>query len=262
MAELRVLGACSGTEPMPNLHHTSLVLTVNERHYFFDAGENCSHTAYVSGIDLLKTRAIFISHLHYDHIGGLMGLFWTLNKLGSRYGTLVADGAIDLFIPDTDAWEHIEKTLQYTEGGFRHKFGISVDTPRLGMFFKDESITVSAFESHHLPRENDGRIRSFSYAITANTQKIVFSGDVKSMDDLLEPVGGGCDILICETGHHSVEDVCNFAESHNVKKLILAHHGREILEKRPSAKVAIASCKIPVEVAFDGMKIKLEEEPK
>ena len=67
----------------------------------------------------------------------------------------------------------------------------------------------------------------------------------------------GCDVLFCETGHHTVQAVCDFAESHNVKRLVFVHHGREILENRESVKEAIAHCSIPVDIAFDGMEVKL-----
>ena len=85
MATLKILGSCSGTEPMPERHHTSIVLTVNDRNYFFDAGENCSYSSHLSGVDLTKTRAVFISHTHFDHIGGLMGLFWVIRKVSGFY---------------------------------------------------------------------------------------------------------------------------------------------------------------------------------
>ena len=257
MAIIKVLGACSGTEPMKNLHHTSLVLTVNERNYFFDAGENCSHTAHISGVELLKTRAVFISHTHYDHIGGLMGLFWTLNKLNGRLKTPLADGEIKLFIPELSVWEHIYQVLKQTTSGFNHEFGISVNIPCIGSFFEDENIKVTAFESHHMPKGNDGHICSFGYLIEVGEKRIVFSGDIKDMNDLMGVMEKGCDILFCETGHHRVQTVCEFAQAHRVGRLILTHHGREILEKRPAVSNAIAQCKIPVEIAFDGSKMEI-----
>ena len=81
MANIKIIGSCSGTEPILNKHHTSVLLTVNGSNYFFDAGENCSRLAHLGGDDLLSTRAVFISHTHYDHIGGLCGLLWNIRKL-------------------------------------------------------------------------------------------------------------------------------------------------------------------------------------
>ena len=257
MPQLKILGSCSGTEPMPNRHHTSIVLSANGRHYFFDAGENAAHAAYTQGIDLNATRAIFISHTHYDHIEGLMGIFWTVKKLCNRYSTNVADGEIKLFIPDMVAWERIYDLLNTIDKSYAQPFDISVDLPKIGSFYKDDSIEVTAFESHHLPLGDNGEIRSFSYKIMTKGAVTVFSGDVKDMNDLVEPLCEGCDLLLCETGHHPVKTVCDFAESHKVKRLALIHHGREILEDRESVKEAIRGCSIPVEIAYDGMNIDI-----
>ena len=108
MVKITFLGTCSGTEPMPNMHHCSFVVTIDGVNYWFDAGENCSHAAYTSGIDVTRVRAVFVSHMHIDHIGGLPNLIFTINKVVRVTGAeFINDGKYDIFLPDVSGFDSI-----------------------------------------------------------------------------------------------------------------------------------------------------------
>ena len=77
--KIHFLGTCAGTEPIPGRQHMSFVIESNGALYWFDAGEGCSRTAYLNGLDLMGVKAVFISHPHMDHTGGLANLIWTIS---------------------------------------------------------------------------------------------------------------------------------------------------------------------------------------
>ena len=231
--DLTVLGSCSGTEPRPHRHHTSFTIQHGGQVYWFDAGETCSYTAHLLGVDLLRTRAVFISHTHMDHVGGLPNLLWTLRKLnGMDPGHRFAGQRVQVFIPDLSVWEGMLQMLAGTEGDFRIDFHLEAERYYDGLVFQEADFRVDALHNLHLGEPDDGRAwRSYSFLIRAAGKRVIFSGDVKSIRDLepllLEP----CDLLLMETGHHKVEDICTYlVESRApVRRLGFLHHGRAIL---------------------------------
>ncbi len=74
----------SSAKPTPNAHPSSQVVNLNEQYYLIDAGEGVQRQLIRRGINPLRLRAVFISHLHGDHCFGLFPLIATLGLEGKR----------------------------------------------------------------------------------------------------------------------------------------------------------------------------------
>ena len=229
--KLSILGSCSGTEPFENRHHTAFALTLGDRIYWFDAGETCSYTAHLMGLDLLSVSDIFISHPHMDHVGGLGNLLWTVRKLSKVKKQQPHHGDLHIYIPNMETFEGVLAILKNSEGGYQNPYQTLAHPVLDGVLLENNEIRVTAMHNLHLKEPADGVWRSFSFLIEAEGKRIVYSGDVKDLSELSPWLTEGCDLLLMETGHHHPDEVCGrlLAEQYPVKRPGFLHHGRDIL---------------------------------
>jgi len=254
MAKVYFIGTCSGTEPMPGMHHCALAFEIGGAYYWFDAGEDCSYRAYLAGIDLMKVRTVFISHPHIDHVGGLANLLSRTNKICSRYKRkLENDNTLHIFMPDMNLLEAVKTVAASGRVPAKFLYTLAEHEVTDGLLWDDGNLRVTALHNRHLNEDGSNGWHSYSYLLEFEGKRVVFSGDVRTPDELDPFVTGGVDMLIMETGHHAVADVCAYAESRGVPKLRFNHHGREIIGGRELAARTAARYNCGAKICRDGM---------
>ena len=256
MATIHFLGTCSGTEPIEGMHHASLIIEAGGLVYWFDAGENCAYRAYLSGVDLLKTRAIFLSHMHIDHVDGMPNLLFCIEKMIClKRGFVAKDNTVDIVAPDLDVLHAIKSVACNNVSDHSSLRFLTRDTKTFdGVVYEDENLRVTARHNTHLSEDGSSGWHAYSFLIETEGKRIVHSGDVGEIEELNPLIGDGCDLLIMETGHHKVEHVCEFAKAHHIQRLRFQHHGREIINDREGMEALVASYPFDYKIAYDGLK--------
>ncbi len=139
--KLKILGSSAG---LPAYHRftSAQVLEVGSRKYLIDAGEGVQIRLNENGISKQNLDAIFISHLHGDHIYGLIGLLNSMSMLGRS-----AD--LTVFAPEgLEAIMRLQIELTNGKLPFKLTFQI-VDTTKHLEIYCDQYVSVFTIPLTH-----------------------------------------------------------------------------------------------------------------
>lgn len=141
MIKVTVLGRASA-KPTVTSHPSAQIVNVNEQYYLVDAGEGTQQQMFCRGINPLKLRAVFISHLHGDHVFGLFPLLSTMGLCGRQM-------PLKVFAPRPFD-EMLEFHLKYFDEHLPYQVEwVEVDTTKHCCIFENRSVEVWSIPLRH-----------------------------------------------------------------------------------------------------------------
>ncbi len=238
MIEIIFLGS-GGSIPTEKRNHPAIAIRYEGWVLLFDAGEDVQRRYEKAQLGLNKKMAIFISHVHADHVLGLPGLLLRFSLLG-RLKPLNIYGPKELI-------EYVKISQSTINLGTTFEAAVHAIGP--GEIFKEQDLTIRAFEVDHrgyalgyeiiwarstgrfLPSKaedfgvpqgplwkalasgesvelEDGTMVSSKDVTDPSPSpvKLVYSGDTRPCEELRK-AANGADVLICEamyTSEHAI----------------------------------------------------------
>ncbi|MBW4519251.1 MAG: ribonuclease Z [Scytolyngbya sp. HA4215-MV1] len=169
--QITFLGTSSGV-PTRSRNVSSVALRLPQRAevWLFDCGEGTQHQILRSEIRSSQLRRIFVTHMHGDHIFGLMGLLASCGLAGNP-------DRIDIYGPP-GLQDYLKAAGRYSQTHF--SYPIQVHTVEPGKLYEDDEFVVSCGLLKH-------RVPAFGYRIAEKDRAGRF--DVAKASDLGIPSG-------------------------------------------------------------------------
>lgn len=147
--QITFLGTSSGV-PTRSRNVSSLAVRLPQRSevWLFDCGEGTQHQILSSEIKISQISRIFITHLHGDHIFGLMGLLASCGLAGNA-------SRIDIYGP-AGLNDYLAACSRYSQTHF--SYPIKVHQSRPGVVYEDNEFIVKCGRLEH-------RVTAYGYRV-------------------------------------------------------------------------------------------------
>lgn len=169
--QITFLGTSSGV-PTRSRNVSSVALRLPQRAelWLFDCGEGTQHQILRSDLKMSQLSRIFITHMHGDHIFGLMGLLASCGLAGNVR-------RVDIYGP-SELNEYLQACRRYSHTHF--SYPVKVHAVRPGIVYEDDEFTVSCDILHH-------RVTAYGYRVEEKNRTGRF--DVEKAKALEIPAG-------------------------------------------------------------------------
>ena len=247
MSRTRLVFLGTGTgEPSAERSASALAVVTVERSFLIDAGDGVAGNwvRYIG--DTGGLEALFLTHLHADHVSGLPYLIQGMH-LAKRTEPLA------LYSP-SGAYGGIESFLS-TVRLAPEKLGFDIEPRNLDDGeARIGEVAVRPFPNTHLPPDDSGRPRSYSLLLTTGGSRAVYSSDLGRLGDLDPMFESPVDLLIVEATHFPSGEIFEYLGGRPPKKLMFTH----VPDDLDTGRLVAAGQKIglaPVEIARDGLEV-------
>jgi len=225
-----VLGSSAGI-PSADRISTGHLLKLDRHLVLFDCGGGITRAFLAGHHDTAAVSAVFISHMHPDHVSDLP-LFIQMLHHNENAGTL------DVYLPS----EALEPVQAYLDACYLLKeklsFNLIINPITAPVSLFDGLLTVEALPNPHLKNNAElikryaypNRMESYSFRVTAAGRKIFYTGDLYRMEDI-EGKLDNLDLLVTETTHIDTARLISFKDERKIKNIILTHIGDDDLSE-------------------------------
>ena len=203
-------------QPIMERFGPSILVQAGGQSLLFDAGRGCLQRLRQINLAYDKINALFLTHLHSDHIVGLPDLWLTGWLISGRRVPLDVFGPVGT----ADMIKYLQMAFSFDikirEGDDKaadkgSKF--LVKEIGQGTIYDYNGVKVIAFEVDHYPV-----VPAFGYRIEYNGHSVVLSGDTRYSENLIK-FAKGTDLLI-----HEVAIAPDTLSKTDPRYNILAHH--------------------------------------
>ncbi|HWG10515.1 MAG TPA: MBL fold metallo-hydrolase [Rhodanobacteraceae bacterium] len=194
-SKLILLGTAGGPTPKIDRSAPANAIVVGDDIYVIDCGNGVARQMTKAGLDLGRIRDVFITHQHSDHdadYGNLLLLAWEtdLHTPVNTYGPPPLQRMTELFL-QMDAYDIGIRERDEGRPPFAPLI-VPHEITRGGPVMRDSNVRVTAALVQHPPVEP-----AFAYRFDCPDRSIVFSGDTRPSENLVE-LARGADVLVHE----------------------------------------------------------------
>ena len=222
-SRLILLGTAGGPTPKVDRSAPANAIVVGDDIYVVDCGNGVARQMVKAGLDLGRIRDVFITHQHSDHnadYGNLLLLAWEtdLRTRVDTYGPPPLERMTELFLQMDDY--DIQVRIKDEGRPPLKPLIVAHEIRRAGPVMQDANVKVTAaLVQHPLVAP------AFAYRFDCPDRSIVFSGDTRPCESLIE-LARGADILVHEViDLHAIEAVVkNESQAKRLRQHLLDAH--------------------------------------